>query len=155
MRKGKSIRSGIAKSWTQLEELRAERQVWVEYTASALEVLLKSPLYAQDFGIAATSFSRSSGSIDDFVFDEKNGVLAGISFLRSLHKRLPLMVDKGSKSTPYNRAKKTSKSDLQSEVISGLLGKVHPELANGYRQVLARPARLDAIVLSLSYRRTA
>lgn len=141
-------------AWTDLEELRGERKICTDYTTQVLEAMFGSEEPAEGFGIAALPYERSSGNVHEFASNEKNGVLHGITFLRSLRKRLPLIANKVGKPSPPSKQVgliDASQDDPRAQATAELLQKVHPDLADSYRQVL-RDLR---DVASLSYRGTA
>jgi hypothetical protein len=150
---GDTVRSrpGVT-SWITLQELRGERRLWVEYTAEVLKALFEATDYARDFDLEGTPVSRNGGSIDQFAFDERAAILAGTTFLRSLHKRLPLIAGQSPRPSLGSRVgKKSSEKNPQVRATTRLLEKVHPELASSYKQVL----RDLEDVTRLSYRGTA
>ena len=150
---GQNILATPVNTWKENRELYSERSIWADYTSQVLEVLFDSPDRAHNFRVAAKLFSRESGSVEDFTRDQREALQSGITYLRSLHKRLPLLVDEASKSSRKKRGatKETSSDDPQIQMTIGLLEKVNPELANAYRQV--RRDLQD--VTRLSYRGTA
>jgi Predicted pPIWI-associating nuclease len=148
---GESIRTMHVETWIQLEELKAERQIWADYTAEVLKALFANPDNAQEF-LAAMPFHRVSGDIDSFVHDQRVAILEGITFLRSLRRRLPLIVEKGAKivTRPSVQVGGTVR-DPKAEATVALLEEISPELANSYKQIL----RDVQDVTKLSYRGTA
>jgi hypothetical protein len=150
---GEVIRSrGGVISWMNVEELKAERRLWAEYTSEVLKASFGADDYARDFDSEATPFPRSGGNIQEFAFDERSAILAGVTFLRSLHKRLPLIAVRSQQLSLQSRAiRRTKKDEPQAEAVAELLAGVHPELSNSYKQIL----RDLQDVTRLSYRGTA
>jgi hypothetical protein len=150
---GQNILATAVNTWEENRELNSERSIWTDCTLQVLEVLVDSPDRAHNFRVAVEFVSRESGSLDDFTRDQRNALQSGITYLRSLHRRLPLLVDEASKSSRKKRVTKkaTTTDDPQLQTTIRLLEKVSPELANAYRQV--RRDLQD--VTRLSYRGTA
>jgi hypothetical protein len=152
IKEGEVIRNrGGVLPWMDVEELKAERRLWAEYTAEVLKALFESNDYARDFDLETTPVSRS-GSIQDFAFDERTAILAGVTFLRSLHKRLPLIAAGAQRPRLQPPSRQPSEDNPQGRATADLLvtrlsyrGTAN-ELREILREVLARLAPDDQVV---------
>jgi hypothetical protein len=134
-----------------LAKLRSEITIWKEYTVEVLKLLFDDLNHVQDFDLAVSP-DRAGSDIGYARTEERKAILEGITHLKSLRKRLPLIADKDSKpDAPTARSTRRTRRDARSQVTVGLLERISLELANSYKQVL----RDVEDVTRVSYRGTA
>jgi hypothetical protein len=85
-------------TWDAVKNLQAEKQIWVDFAHATLSVCFDSSV-ANEFGQAATSYVES-GSIGDFFRRERDALRDGLTYMRSLQRRLPLIGQAAAKALP-------------------------------------------------------
>jgi hypothetical protein len=78
-------------SWEPLREFQAEKRVWVDFAHASLATCF-DPSTANEFGNEATSHAQS-GTVHEYFRFEMDALRDGVTYLRSLQRRLSLLPD--------------------------------------------------------------
>ncbi len=83
------LRTQLPTQWEPLKDLQAERQVWVDFSRATLETSFDSEV-ADAFEVKATPL-LNGGSVRDYFDAETDAIRDGVTYLRSLVRRLSLL----------------------------------------------------------------
>jgi hypothetical protein len=76
-------------NWEAVSNLQAEKQIWMDFAQATLSTCFDSSV-ANEFGEKATSHV-ASGTVGDFTRFERDALRGGLTYIRSLQRRLPLI----------------------------------------------------------------